>query len=858
MPTTDDFEQVLFRIAPYQYLHVLDTNTSVTRNINGPCTFTRQDHEKVVQGPTAMITIPPRHYVIIADPAIHDEEGKVCLDEHGLVRLKHGDFEVRLSSAPFPLYPGESQHGPISQLLVVEKNQAIKLKASREFTEEDGSTRMAGDEWLLHGPITYFPRIEVAVEELLEAAIIEHSQALRIRAKAQMCDSKGVQRCAGEEWLVRDTGAYMPSIDEDVVETVKAIVLTEKRALHLVALNTFTDVYGTQRRAGEQWLVTNEMADSHLCDVYEQVMGEVPLTTLSSRQYTVIVDPFVDGVQKFGVLQLRKGEASFFLKPGEQLRNGIQSIEVLGDDEALLLQAAEAFDDFEPSQMSASDDGVVVTTSRVPGDCWMVYGPRDYIPPVEVEILEKRRKIPLDENEGLYVRNVNTGIVTAVVGETYLLDPHEELWEKELPTEVEELLAKQAEGQTYQPSSAPKKESSELTLRDKTKVVTYRVPHNAACQVYDFKTKSSRVVFGPDLVMLSPDEQFTVLSLSGDKPKRPGMIKSLNLMLGPDFMTDIIVVETSDHARLKLQVAYNWHFLVPEDPELKSSIFNVRDFTGDACKAIASRVRSAVASESFDNFHKNSARIIRKSVFGEGDDGKIRRFFEFSANNLVVTNIDIQSVEPVDESTRNSLQQSVQLAIQITTQSQEARARHDAHREEEEAKGMLERQRLVNEAQAEQEKKTLLQLKAECNAVETSGQATAEARARAEAAQIEGEARVKQAELKAAATKIEMEARLECMRMEQEAEAAHRQRMDALEVERAKQLSEIETSKFQDTVSAIGSNTLVEMAKAGPEAQAKLLGGLGLQGYLVTDGKNPINLLSTAQGFLGGGHNISE
>ena len=67
--------------------------------------------------------------------------------------------------------------------------------------------------------------------------------------------------------------------------------------------------------------------------------------------------------------------------------------------------------------------------------------------------------------------------------------------------------------------------------------------------MYDFKAKTSRVLFGPDLVMLSPDEQFTVLSLSGDKPKQPGMIKSLQLMLGPDFMTDIIVVETSDHAR---------------------------------------------------------------------------------------------------------------------------------------------------------------------------------------------------------------------------------------------------------------------------------------------------------------------
>merc|ERR1712139_492376 len=144
------------------------------------------------------------------------------------------------------------------------------------------------------------------------------------------------------------------------------------------------------------------------------------------------------------------------------------------------------------------------------------------------------------------------------------------------------------------------------------------------------------------------------------------------------------------------------------------------------------------------NFHKDSARIIRKSVFGETDDGKVRDSFMFSANNLVVTNIDIQSVEPVDDSTRESLQKSVQLAIQITTQSQEARAKHDAHREEEEAKGHLERQRLSNEAQAGAEKKRLLQLKAESNAVETSGQATAEARARAEAAAIEGEGLVKQ------------------------------------------------------------------------------------------------------------------
>ena len=49
--------------------------------------------------------------------------------------------------------------------------------------------------------------------------------------------------------------------------------------------------------------------------------------------------------------------------------------------------------------------------------------------------------------------------------------------------------------------------------------------------------------------------------------------------------------------------------------------------------------------------------------------------FKFAANRLVITNVDIQSVEPVDQRTRDSLQKSVQLAIEITTNSQEASAR---------------------------------------------------------------------------------------------------------------------------------------------------------------------------------------
>lgn len=130
-----------------------------------------------------------------------------------------------------------------------------------------------------------------------------------------------------------------------------------------------------------------------------------------------------------------------------------------------------------------------------------------------------------------------------------MLEAHEELWEMELPETVEKLIADVAQS------------------RDKTRVVTYRCPYNSVVQVYDYKQKKSRVIIGPDLVMLHPDESFTVSVLSGSKPKRPGIITTIHIELGPDFSTDQITVETADHARLMLQLSYNWQFDVNKESQ---------------------------------------------------------------------------------------------------------------------------------------------------------------------------------------------------------------------------------------------------------------------------------------------------
>lgn len=74
------------------------------------------------------------------------------------------------------------------------------------------------------------------------------------------------------------TGAYLPGVDEEVLDTINAIVLTDKKALHLRATKTFKDVFGKLRRAGEEWLVTISEAETHIPDVYEQIVGEVKIT----------------------------------------------------------------------------------------------------------------------------------------------------------------------------------------------------------------------------------------------------------------------------------------------------------------------------------------------------------------------------------------------------------------------------------------------------------------------------------------------------------------------------------------------------------------------------------------------------
>merc|ERR1712166_920076 len=78
----------------------------------------------------------------------------------------------------------------------------------------------------------------------------------------------------------------------------------------------------------------------------------------------------------------------------------------------------------------------------------------------------------------------------------------------------------------------------------------------------------------------------------------------------------------------------------------------------------------------------------------------------------------------------------------------------------------------------------------------------------------------------------------------------HLKTMSELRINKQTSLTEIEVNKFEKIMATLGKETLLALAQSGMESQVKMLEGLGLKGYLLTDGKTPINLFDAADGMM--------
>lgn len=339
----------IVKIKPYHYVHVLDGNTNITRLEIGPKNFYKQDHEKVMSGsePLKMVMLDPFTYVEIKNPVMRDEEKGLVLDKYGQVKLRHGDSEIRTSmdyAEPFPLYPGEAVIQR-DKIITIPRDSAARLECLRNFYDEEAKVdRVAGDEWIIFGPALYIPKIEVKLDKILKPEVIRAQQALKIRARRNCKDHKGVERKAGDYWLIRTKGFYIPGIDEEVIEKLNAHIITEQFALQLRAKQGFKDAYGFDRKDAEEWLITSDISSTHILDVHEEFVEEVPIVILNEDEFCYINDPVNEkGVNQLGKRIMRSGPTSFFVRPGESIEGGVNKVYILSEEEALLLKASENF-----------------------------------------------------------------------------------------------------------------------------------------------------------------------------------------------------------------------------------------------------------------------------------------------------------------------------------------------------------------------------------------------------------------------------------------------------------------------------------------------------------------------------------
>jgi len=723
-----------------EYAYIEDANRGVVLVEIGPKVLTLEAHLTLVVK-SRMVELGTGSWCVVRNPVVR-AEGRVALDDFGQARIAVGDREVRVGPQVFPLYPGEELEGEISAEYVLGVYEALRLRALTAFTEEPfsggGSRRHeAGDEWLMRGP-----------------------------------------------------GRYVPNAAVVVVSDEKARVLKE-------------------------------------------------------TEYCVVLNPVdrATGRIQEGRRKVVSGPDVFFLEPGEELEGDVRRKHVLSEMQGLKLQALD--------ELSEPEEGSEPRTRKA-GDTWIVRGPRTYVPSEKVLILKEISALSLGQSEGLYVRDLRSGKVSLVQGPCqFMPEAHQELHEKRLSPEAEALLglvppppAVQGEGK------APRPVPSASERVDRTRAIVLRIEDNTAVLINDFETNHARVEFGPSKVMLRPYEDVTVLDLSGGTPKKARQLKVLMLRLGPDFATDLFEVATRDHARLRIKLSYKWQFDVEGDSEKDKAIFRVNDFIGYVCENLASRIRQVAAENDFETFHKTASVLIRRAIFGVDEGGKPRKDRLFSENQLRIIDIDIKDIAPVDDKTALKLREAIDtnIQIQLDASRQEAQAAAELKRiRSEEEKQLAD---ISSHRKAEAERQSLIELQNRNNQLATLSRAKVEAEAQLEKARVESEEALARAEAEARSSRIRTEAELERERKMTEMTMERQKRLNDLEVDRQARLTEVEAAQFRQRVEALGGGENFVKAVAA-QAQAAVVGGLDKVVFLPS-GSN-LNLFDSMQGLLGPG-----
>jgi len=146
----------------------------------------------------------------------------------------------------------------------------------------------------------------------------------------------------------------------------------------------------------------------------------------------------------------------------------------------------------------------------------------------------------------------------------------------------------------------------------------------------------------------------------------------------------------------------------------------------------------------------------------------------------------------------------------------------------------------------EELKKPLYELKSETQRISETWAKEATYKAQANKVQIESLSKINIAKNNKDLQNLKNTFEMEMDKLEHTIKIEYDKEKNQIELHEKQILSDLETSKFEKVIKAIWQDTLVEISKAWPESQIKMLQALGLDWYILTNWNSPVNLFNFA------------
>ncbi|MDF2697768.1 MAG: hypothetical protein K0S65_6151, partial [Labilithrix sp.] len=274
--------------------------------------------------------------------------------------------------------------------------------------------------------------------------------------------------------------------------------------------------------------------------------------------------------------------------------------------------------------------------------------------------------IGIDQQKGAYIRDLRTGMVKMVRGETsYLIDPRfEEHVQRRMARESWNLWVAHAE-----PHKALKaKPGDEPDSFTTPWALSILVPNNEACLVSS--RHGRRVEIGPKSILLEYEESLLPFRLSKG-PSKDGhhTITTCFLRVQGARVADTFEVESSDFVKLRLKLGFTGHF--EGEPE---KWFHIDDPVKLLADTVRARLRAAAREHSFARLVREMGKLVRETLFGTEPT------LRFEENGMVVDSCELLKLDIVDPALAQLIADAQREMVKLQINDEQATQRLSSER----------------------------------------------------------------------------------------------------------------------------------------------------------------------------------